>query len=111
MEFKRFLYLLAIESKAIVKERSGFQGHVNGTLTSIASKYTPSPAIDRLWRILVANDALYAKICMKLFNGYRFERDSLEASNSTTYLLTAAKIKEEFPNRVESLWPATLPSI
>lgn len=76
MEFKRFLYLLALESKAVAQERAGFEKE-DGQLASISCKYVPSPAVDRMWRVLISNEQLYTKLCHKLFSGYRFERDSL----------------------------------
>ena len=91
VEFKRFLFLLALESQTMAHDQAGFEKR-DGELTSISCKFVPSPAVDRMWRVLLTNEALYNKLCFKLFNGYRYERDSLGVTQSGPYDLTLEKI-------------------
>lgn len=47
---------------------------------------------------------------MKIFEGYKFERDSLLAVDPGSYTETLMKIRAEFPLRHEQIW-SELPKI
>ena len=96
LEFKRFLFLAAISPTRV---------ETNKTNKVIREDLTPSPVVDRFWRLIISHSKLYEEVCKNLFSAGIFTRDSRSMLIITNYKKTLSMYKAYFGQGVSSIWP------